>query len=217
MPMITEPMKVLIACEYSGVERDAFIAAGHDAVSCDLLPTERPGPHYQGNVLDLRAEPWDLVVAHPPCTYLANSGVRWLYSNPTRWQDMLEGADFFRAMFTFNSPRIAVENPVQHKWAKLAHGMGEPSQTVQPWQFGHTETKRTCYWLRGLSPLVGTDDVKAEMDALPKSVSHRVHYAAPGADRWKLRSTSYEGIAAAMADQWGAAGIIQEVAPLRGA
>lgn len=195
-------MRVLIACEYSGTERDAFLAAGHDAMSCDLLPTETPGPHYQGDVLDLAAEPWDLVIAHPPCTYLSNSGVRWLYTEPNRWQHMLEAADFFRSMFTFNTPRLAVENPVQHKWAKLAHGMGDPTQTVQPWEFGHPETKRTCYWLRGLPPLIGTDNVKAEMDRLPKSLSNRIHYASPGADRWKLRSTSYAGIARAMADQW---------------
>lgn len=198
-------MRVLIACEYSGVERDAFIAAGHDAMSCDLLPTDQPGPHYQGSVLDLLNEPWDLVIVHPPCTYLANSGVRWLYTNPTRWQDMLEGAAFFRTMFSFNSPRIAVENPVQHKWAKLAHGMGEPSQTVQPYEYGHPETKRTALWLRGLPPLTATDDVRAEMATLPKSVSNRIHYASPGPDRWKARSTSYPGIAQAMADQWGAA------------
>lgn len=197
-------MRVLIACEYSGTERDAFLAAGHDAISADLLPTETPGPHYQGDVLDLMGERWDLVIAHPPCTYLANSGVRWLYSNPTRWQDMLEGADFFRRMFDFNTPLLAVENPVQHKWAKLAHGMGDPTQTVQPYEYGHPETKRTCYWLRGLPPLTTTDDVRAEMAALPKSVSNRIHYASPGPDRWKARSTSYAGIAAAMADQWGA-------------
>ena len=196
-------MRVLIACEYSGVERDAFIAAGHDATSCDLLPTETTGPHYQGDVLDLAGEPWDLVIAHPPCTYLANSGVRWLYTDATRWQDMLHGADFFRKMFSFNTTRLAVENPVQHKGAKLAHGMGDPTQTIQPYEFGHPETKRTCYWLRGLPPLVGTSDASAEMAALPKSLSNRIHYASPGPDRWKLRSTSYAGIAAAMADQWG--------------
>ena len=198
-------MRVLIACEYSGTERDAFIAAGHDAISADLLPTESPGPHYQGDVLDLAGERWDLVIAHPPCTYLANSGVRWLYTNPTRWQDMLEGADFFRRMFAFNTPMLAVENPVQHKWAKLAHGMGEPTQTVQPYEYGHPETKRTALWLRGLPPLTATDDVRAEMAALPKSVSNRIHYASPGPDRWKARSTAYAGIAAAMADQWGTA------------
>lgn len=162
-------MRVLIACEYSGVERDAFIAAGHDAISADLLPTESPGPHYQGDVLDLAGESWDLVIAHPPCTYLANSGVRWLYTNPTRWQDMLTGADFFRRMFAFNAPMLAVENPVQHKWAKLAHGMGDPIQTVQPYEYGHPETKRTCFWLRGLPPLMGTDDVRVEMAALAES------------------------------------------------
>ena len=161
-------LRVLIACEYSGIERDAFRALGHDATSCDLLPTERPGPHHRGDVRDLMGEPWDLVIAHPPCTYLSNSGVRWLYSDPTRWQDMLEGAVFFRQMFAFNAPRIAVENPVQHKWAKLAHGMGDPDQTVQPWQFGHPETKRTCYWLRGLPQLTATHDVRAENGRAPQ-------------------------------------------------
>lgn len=190
---MVDPMRILIACEYSGTEREAFRALGHDVTSCDLLPADDGSPHhYQGSVLDLMGESWDLVVAHPPCTYLANSGVRWLYSDPTRWQDMVVGADFFRTMFAFNTPRLCVENPVQHKWAKLAHGMGEPTQTVQPYQFGHMETKRTAYWLRGLPALVPTQDVEVEMRALPKAVSKR----------WKLRSTSYPGIARAMADQW---------------
>ena len=196
-------MKVLIACEYSGVEREAFRALGHDAISCDLLPSDDDSPHhYQGDVRDLMRERWDLVIAHPPCTYLSNSGVRWLYTEPTRWQNMLIGADFFRLMFAFDTPRLAVENPVQHKWAKLAHGMGDPTQTVQPYEFGHLETKRTAYWLRGLPPLIGTENVEAEMRALPKAQTNRIHYASPGADRWKLRSTSYPGIAAAMAAQW---------------
>lgn len=201
-------MKVLIACESSGVERDAFLAVGHDAISCDLLPTEAPGPHYQGDVRDLMADPWDLVIAHPPCTYLANSGVRWLYEsdgsmNLDRWDAMVEGAELFASMFDSNTPRLCVENPVQHGWAVEWHGKGKASQTVQPWQFGHPETKRTCYWLRGLPRLLPTEDVSAQMALLPKSESNRVHYASPGADRWRIRSRSFEGIAAAMADQWG--------------
>lgn len=197
-------MKVLIACEYSGIERDAFIAAGHDAMSCDVLPTEAPGPHHQGDVLDLMGEPFDLVIAHPPCTYLAVSGVRWLHSDPTRWQRLIDGADFFRAMFGFNSPRIAVENPIQHRYATKIHGQGRPDQIVQPWMFGHPETKATGLWLRGLPPLIPTDDVRAVMATLPKSQQQRIHHLPPGADRGHLRSLSYAGIAQAMADQWGA-------------
>ena len=196
-------MKVLIACEYTGTERDAFIAAGHDAMSCDMLPTEAPGPHHQGDVRDLMGEPFDLVVAHPPCTYLSLSGVRWLYSDPTRWQGLIEGAAFFRLMFAFNAPRIAVENPIQHKWAKLAHGQGDPTQYVQPWQHGHPETKRTGLWLRGLPPLLPTNDVRDLMAGLSPAERNRIHYASPGPDRGKVRSAAYSGIAAAMADQWG--------------
>ena len=196
-------MKILIACEYSGVEREAFRARGHSVTSCDLLPADDESPyHYQGDVRDLMYEKWDLVVAHPPCTYLSNSGVAWLYKEPTRWQDMLYGADFFRLMFEFDTPRLCVENPVQHKWAKLAHGMGDPDQTVQPWQFGHPESKRTCYWLHGLPKLTPTNDVKADMDRLPYAESHRLHYLGPSKDRWKLRSVSFSGIAEAMASQW---------------
>ncbi len=197
-------MRVLIACEYTGTERDAFIAAGHDAMSCDVLPTEAPGPHHQGDVRDLMGEPFDLVIAHPPCTYLALSGVRWLYSDHLRWQGLAEAGAFFRAMFEFDSPRIAVENPIQHKWAKLVHGQGDPAQYVQPWQYGHPETKRTGLWLRGLPPLIPTDDVRHIMADLPAKERSRIHYASPGADRGKLRSAAYPGIAAAMADQWGA-------------
>ena len=196
-------MRVLIACEYTGTERDAFIAAGHDAMSCDVLPTEAPGPHYQGDVRDLMGEPFDLVVAHPPCTYLSLSGVRWLYSDPIRWQGLIEGAAFFRLMLGFNAPRIAVENPIQHKWAKLAHGQGGPTQYVQPWQHGHTETKATGLWLRGLPPLMPTDDVRDAMAGLSPAERNRIHYASPGPDRGKVRSAAYPGIAAAMAAQWG--------------
>ena len=196
-------MRVLIACEYTGTERDAFIAAGHDAMSCDLLPTETPGPHYRGDVRDLLTEPFDLVIAHPPCTYLSNSGVRWLYSESTRWQSLIQGAALFRDMFTFNSPRIAVENPIQHKWALMAHGQGAPTQWVQPWQHGHPETKATGLWLRGLPPLMPTDDVREVMAGLSPKERSRIHYMSPGADRGKLRSAAYPGIAAAMADQWG--------------
>lgn len=132
-------MKVLVACEYSGAVRDAFRALGHDAMSADMLPTETPGPHYEGDVLDLIGEPFDLVIAHPPCTYLANSGVRWLHEREGRWEAMREGAAFFAQMFQFNTPRLCVENPIQHGYAREAHGQGRPTQTIQPWQFGHGE------------------------------------------------------------------------------
>lgn len=195
--------KVLIACEYSGVERDAFIAAGHDAMSCDLLPTDVPGPHYQGDVRDLLDEPFDLVIAHPTCTYLSNSGVCHLHKDKDRWALMREGAQFFGLMATFNSPRIAIENPIQHHYAVDEHGLGRQSQVVQPWQFGHTEQKATCLWLFGLPNLVPTNNVKAEMMSLPKRERERLHYLPPGPNRWKERSKSFSGIAAAMADQWG--------------
>ena len=161
-------MRVLVACEYSGRVRDAFISKGHDAMSADLLPTDSPGPHYQGDVLDLLGEPFDLVVAHPPCTYLSNSGVVHLHTDPERWNLMREGAGFFRRMFDFNSPRIAVENPVQHKYARAVHGKGKATQYIQPWQFGHPEQKRTGLWLKNLPPLVPTDVVYDRMMQLPK-------------------------------------------------
>ena len=195
-------MKVLVACEYSGTVRDAFRDRGHDAMSCDLLPTERPGPHYQGSVLDLLREPFDLVVAHPPCTYLSNAGVQYL-SDPDRCLSMEDGAGFFWLMSQFNSPRIAIENPVQHRHAKRTHGLGNQSQVIHPWQFGHPETKPTCLWLFNLPLLVPTNIVKDEMKKLPPRERRRLSYLPPSPDRWKLRSTTYPGIAAAMADQWG--------------
>lgn len=196
-------MRILIACESSDTEGSAFRALGHDVTTCDTLPSDGPPRfHYQGDVRDLIAEPWDLVVAHPPCTYLSNSGVRWLYTEPDRWQHLIEGAECFRTMFAFNTPRLAVENPIQHKWAKLIHGQGQQTQTVQPWMFGHPETKATCLWLRGLPPLVATSDARAEMAQLTYAEQHRIHYASPGADRWQIRSKALPGIAAAMAQQW---------------
>ena len=195
-------MKVLVACEFSGRVRDAFIKKGHDALSCDLLPTDTPGPHYQGDVRDLLYEEWDLMVAHPPCTYLSNSGVRWLYEKPGRWHDMEEAARFFRLQLDADIPKIAVENPIMHKYAVEIVGSRQ-TQTIQPYEYGHPETKRTCLWLKGLPPLVPTDNVKHIMDGLPKRETHKVHHASPGKDRWKNRSLTFQGIADAMADQWG--------------
>ena len=194
--------RVLIACEFSGIVRDAFLKAGHDAISCDLLPTESPGPHIQGDVSPLLKEPWDLVIAHPPCTYLANSGVRWLYkggsleggADPERWEALRKGVEFFKECLNANSPRVAVENPVMHKWALEAVGW-EPNCRIQPWQFGHGETKAICFWLLGVPPLKPTNIVDGR--------NPRVHHESPGKDRWKRRSRFYTGIAEAMADQWG--------------
>ena len=195
--------KVLVACEYSGTVRDAFITAGHEAISCDLLPTDVAGPHYQGDVMDVIHDGWDIMIAHPPCTYLTNAGVTWLHRDPDRWAKLDEGAAFFKALLNAPISKICVENPIMHKYAKERIGSVKQTQTVQPWWFGHTEQKATCLWLKGLPPLKATNNVKAEMLALPDRERQRLHYLPPSADRWKIRSATYAGLAAAMADQWG--------------
>lgn len=187
-------MKVLIACEFSGAVRDAFIRAGHDAMSCDLLPTESPGPHYQGDVFDVIGDDWDMMVAHPPCTYLANSGVRWLHTQAGRLDKMEQGAKFFRDLLNYPIERIAVENPIIHKHAAQIIGRRQ-DQSIQPWQYGHGEIKATCLWLKNLPKLEPTNIVEGRKP--------RVHRASPGPDRWKERSRTLPGIAAAMAEQWG--------------
>ena len=196
-------MKVLVACEYSGTVRDAFISKGHEAISCDLLATDKPGPHIQGDVLEVLKEKWDLIIAHPPCTYLANSGVSWLHKDPTRWGKLDEGAKFFKALLDADCERIAVENPIMHKYARERIGGVKYAQIVQPWMFGHAESKATCLWLKGLPNLVETNNVKELWKTLPKKEAQRLHYLPPSKDRWKLRSTTYQGIADAMAEQWG--------------
>ena len=195
-------MKVLIACEYSGAVRDAFIAKGHNAISCDLLPTDKPGPHYQGDVFDIINDGFDLMVGHPPCTYLANSGVAHLHKDAKRWLELFDGAEFFKKLLNADIPKIAIENPIMHKYAKRLIGDVKQSQVVQPWMFGHTEQKATCLWLKGLPDLKETNNVKKEMMRIPKNQRERLHYLPPSADRWKLRSTTYLGLAGAMADQW---------------
>jgi hypothetical protein len=187
--------RVLVACEYSGRVRDALRARGIDAVSCDLLPTEAPGPHIVGDVLPLLRQPWAMVIAHPPCTYLCNSGVRWLHERPGRWAEMQRAAQFFLECLNANAPLVAVENPVMHGHAREIVGAAH-AFTVQPWQFGDPAKKRTCFWTRGLPPLRPTSamtgtDARAEC-----------HLASPSPDRWKQRSRTYPGIAAAIADQW---------------
>jgi hypothetical protein len=197
-------MRVLVACEYSATVRDAFRALGHDAWSCDLLPTDgNPKWHLIGDVLEIIDDGWDLMIAHPPCTYLTNSGVTWLHRDPSRWAKLDEGAAFFKALLDAPVKRIAIENPVMHKYAKERIGGVRQTQTIQPYQFGHLEQKATCLWLKGLMPLRPTTDLKAETKALPDNQRQRLHYLPPSADRWKLRSTTYKGIAEAMADQWG--------------
>jgi len=195
--------KVLVACEYSGTVRDAFITAGHDAISCDLLPTDVAGPHYQGDVMDVIHDFWDIMIAHPPCTYLTNAGVTWLHRDPDRWAKLDEGAAFFKALLNAPISRFCVENPIMHKYAKERIGNVRQSQTVQPYWFGHTEQKATCLWLKGLQPLIPTNNVKAEMLKLPDRERQRLHYQPPSDDRWKIRSATYAGLAAAMAHQWG--------------
>lgn len=196
-------MRVLVACEYSGRVRDAFIAKGHDAMSCDLLPTDSPGPHYQGSVIDIIGDGWDLMIAHPPCTYLTNSGVTWLHRDPSRWAMLDDGAAFFKLLLDAPIARICIENPIMHKYAKERIGGVKQSQVIQPWMFGHMEQKATCLWLKGLPLLQATINVKEAMMLLPKNERERLHYLPPSKYRWKLRSTTYQGIADAMADQWG--------------
>jgi hypothetical protein len=202
-------VKVLIACEYSGRTRDAFRAKGHDAISCDFHPTEVPGPHYQGDVRDILYQDWDLIIAHPDCTYLTNAGVRWLFEDckattkERRWELMQDACDFFNLFLDHPCKRVCIENPIPHKYAveRLRRNW---DQSVQPWQFGDMTTKRTCYWLTPALPkLVETNNVYEEMMMLPYAERAKVHYASPGLDRWKFRSRTPQGFSEAMAEQWG--------------
>jgi len=181
-------MRVLIACEFSGVVRDAFAKLGHYAMSCDLLPTESPGNHYQGDVLDILEDGWDLMIAHPPCTHLAVSGARWFKDKQAEQADALK---FVQTLLDAPIPKIALENPI----SIISSRIRKPDQIIQPWQFGHGETKATCLWLRGLKPLTPTNIVSGR--------EARVHKLPPSEDRWKLRSKTFQGIADAMAQQWG--------------
>ena len=196
-------MRVLVACEFSGRVREAFRKAGHDAWSCDLLPAEdNSNNHIQGDALELLGDGWDLLIAHPPCTYLTNAGVTWLHKDPSRWALLDEGAAFFKAFLDAPIPKICVENPIMHKYAKERIGGKKQSQGIQPWMFGHMEQKATCLWLKGLPNLTPTKNVKDQMLLLPDSERQRLHYLPPSKDRWKLRSVTFQGIADAMASQW---------------
>ena len=191
-------MRVLIACEYSGVVREAFTKKGHDAMSCDLLPTDTLGNHYQGDVFDIINDGWDLMIAHPPCTHLAVSGAAWFKQKIADGRQQ-QGIDFFMKLANADIPKICVENPVSimsTKWRK-------PDQIVHPYMFGHKETKATCLWLKGLSKLDDTNNLKSETLALPENERMRLHYLPPSIDRGKLRSITFQGIADAVADQWG--------------
>jgi len=200
-------MRVLVACEFSGIVRDAFLARGHEAVSCDLLPTESPGPHIQGDVREILSDGWDLMIAHPPCTYLTNAGVRHLHSIPSRngvitkvhgearWAAMREGAALFRNLLSAPIPRIAIENPIMHKYAVSEVGRKQ-DQVVQPWMFGDPVQKAIALWLVGLPRLIATGPICTERHQL-------VHKMPPSPDRAKKRSVFFTGVAAAMADQWG--------------
>lgn len=220
-------MRVLVACEFSGIVRDAFIAKGHDAMSCDLLPTEKPGPHYQGDVLNIIHDGWDMMIAHPPCTHLAVSGARW-FKNKQREQS--EALKFVQILMNAGIPRIAIENPI----SIISSRIRKPDQIIQPWMFGHGETKATCLWLKNLPKLEPTDVVVPEWAIRADGSVHlsakgkkdnpthfltgrtarvlsgpqldqwnRIHKEPPGPDRWKNRSRTYRGISEAMANTWG--------------
>lgn len=186
-------MKILIACEFSGRVREAFKARGHDAWSCDFLDTEITGQHITGDVIPHLNEGWDLMIAHPPCTYLAVSGARWFKG---REKEQNLALQFVKKLLNAPIPKIALENPI----GVISTRVRKPDQIIQPWQFGHPETKATCLWLKNLPLLKPTNIVK-----LPKKKSRRMrlHYLPPSPDRWKERSRTFTGIATAIAEQWG--------------
>ena len=213
--------RVLVACEYSGIVRDAFAAAGWDAWSCDTLPSERPGKHYQGDVRDILNEGWDMMIGHPPCTYLCKSGVRWLYNpdktrNEPRWKSMEEGAQFFLTLWNAPIPKIVLENPIMHKYAQRIIGV-KWSQIIHPWQHGHECTKATCLWVKGELPalrptkIVGKGTVYVDRRGI-KHGSDFIMRAKVGysplmllpktSERWKIRSRTFQGIGDAFANQW---------------
>lgn len=218
-------MRVLVACEYSGTVRDAFRARGHDAMSCDLLPTDAPGPHYQGDVRDVLDDGWDLMVAHPPCTYLSVSGMHWTRRGLRDAKLTEDALAFVRLLMDAPIARIAVENPV----SIISSRIRKPDQTVQPWMFGHDASKKTCLWLKGLPPLRPTQIVEPRLvccglevpagtgvygcpnccgdkrarERWGNQTDSGQNRLSPSPDRWKIRSATYAGIAAAMADQWG--------------
>ena len=193
-------MRVLIACEYSGIVRDAFIRHGHDAMSCDILPTELAGPHYQGDVLEILSRGWDMMIAHPPCTHLAVSGAKHFAQKRADGRQQA-ALDFVQQLLSADIPMIALENPI----GIISTQIRKPDQIIQPYQFGHEATKTTCLWLKNLPPLVPTDIVGKGSRHVTKSGKSLPSWynLPPSADRWKIRSTTFQGIADAMAKQWG--------------
>jgi hypothetical protein len=181
-------MRVLVACEFSGIVRDAFSRRGHYAVSCDLLPSEKPGNHIQGDLLEIINRDFDLMIAHPPCTHLAVSGARWFTDKQVEQKEALE---FVIKIMNSYIPRICIENPISIISSKIR----KPDQIIQPWQFGHGETKATCLWLKNLPKLLPSDIVQGR--------EAKIHKMPPSENRWRERSRTYQGIADAMADQWG--------------
>ena len=207
-------LRVLVACEFSGIVRDAFIARGHDAMSCDLEPTEVPGPHYHGDVFDVIDYPWDVAIFHPPCTHTSVSGARHFAEKRMDGRQQA-GVSFFMSLWRRSAhiPSVAFEQPV----SVMSSLFRKPDQIIQPHMFGHPESKTTCLWLRGLPLLAPTDDVSAAMLDMPKAVTNRVHRMSPGPDRWRERSRTFTGVASAMAKQYPdhisrAGGLFAEVA-----
>jgi hypothetical protein len=196
-------MKILIACEYSGRVRDAFIAKGHEAVSCDLLDTDSPGPHYKGPVEDLLNMHWDMIIAFPPCTYLCSSGLHWNKKDPSRRRKTEEALKFVEMLLSADVDKICLENPV----GCISTRIRKPDQIIQPWQFGEDASKQTCLWLKNLPKLEPTEIIE------PRIVNGKKRWAnqtdsgqnklPPSKDRWKIRSLTYQGIANAMANAWG--------------
>lgn len=202
--MPSTPLRVLVACEYSGTVRDAFRRLGHHAVSCDLLPTDVPGPHHQGDVTELLGAGWDLMIAHPPCTYLASMGVWWNAKRPERWPLTHAARDFVDLLMHAPIPRIAIENPVGF----LNRNWRPPSQIVHPWQFGHEASKPTCLWLKGLplltpTQIVGKGEFYVKANGARMAKWSHVTSGTNKAKRAKIASTTFTGIAEAMAYQWG--------------
>jgi len=181
-------MKILVACEFSGIVRDAFIQKGHDVISCDLLPSEKQGPHYCGDIFNILYYGYDLLIAHPPCTHLAVSGARWFKDKKKEQEEAIE---FVKRLLSAPIEKIMLENPI----SIISSRIRKPDQIIQPWMFGHGETKATCLWLKNLPKLKPTEIVSGR--------EAKVHRMPPGIDRWKNRSRTYEGLAKAMAEQWG--------------
>jgi len=195
-------VRILVACEFSGIVRDAFAKRGHDVWSCDLLPTERPGQHIQGDVLGILGDGWDLMIAHPPCTHLAVSGAQW-FAEKRKDGRQQEGADFFMALVNAPVPKVAVENPI----GVMSRLYRKPDQIVHPWWFGHPTAKATCLWLKGLPPLFATHVVEPEWHVSKTGKRHSMwdyNVSRDHKNRGHLRSVTFEGIAEAMAEQWNA-------------